>query len=79
MVQLSEFGIERLADLLTLERTRGGVDGELGHDLGDVESALLPLESLVALHEVFAFLCDESDVGAECLLGETILDKLSLR
>jgi hypothetical protein len=55
----------------------GGVDGELGHDLGHVESALLSLESLVALDKVLDFLRDDGNVGAEGILCETEFDKLS--
>jgi hypothetical protein len=78
VVEFGEFGVEGIADLLTLKRVRGSVDGELGHDLGHIESALLSLESLVALDKVLDFLCDDGYVGAESLLGETELDKLFL-
>ena len=77
VVQFGKLGVERAADFLALERSRGGVDGQFSHDLGNIESALLSLESLVALEKVFAFLRDEGYVGAESLLRQAKLDKLS--
>jgi hypothetical protein len=78
VVELRELGVERVADLLALERVRGRVDGELGHDLGHVEGALLPLERLVALDKVLDLLRDDCNVRAERFLCEAELDELLL-
>ena len=76
MVQFGKARVEGVTDLLALERAGGSVDGELSHDLGDIESALLSLEGLVALDEVLGFFGDDGNVGAEGILGKTKLDEL---
>jgi hypothetical protein len=76
VVQFGKARVEGVTDLLALKRAGGSVDGELSHDLGDIEGALLTLEGLVALDEVLGFFGDDSNVGAESVLGKTKLDKL---
>ena len=78
VIQVGEAGIEGVTDLLTLQGARGGVDGELGHDLSDINGALLALESLVTLDEVLYFFCNDGNVGSKGVLGEAELDKLEL-
>ena len=76
VVQFGKARVEGVTDLLALERAGGSVDGELSHDLGDIESALLSREGLVALDEVLGFFGDDGNVGAEGILGKTKLDEL---
>jgi hypothetical protein len=79
VVEFGKLGVEGVSDFLALERVRGGVDGELSHDLWHVESTLVSLEVFVALDEILDFLCNDGNVGAEGFLCETELDKLFLR
>lgn len=76
VVQFGKARVEGVTDLLALKRAGGSVDGELSHDLGDIEGALLTLEGLVALDEVLGFFGDDGNVGAKSVLGKTKLDKL---
>lgn len=79
MVELCKASVESFADLLTLERARGGVDGELGESRREVDGAAVGSEVLgrcVLGEESDGLGSDEFDVGAESGGSQAVLDEL---
>ena len=79
MVETCKASVESFADLLTLERARGGVDGELGESRRKVDGAAVGGEMLgrcVLGEESDSLGSDEFDVGAESGGSQTVFDEL---
>lgn len=78
VVQVGEGAVELGADFLTLKRTTGGVDCQLGHGLGDVELTSITLEPVGVLEKVLCLGGNDGYVGAEGVGSQAKLDKLLL-
>lgn len=78
VVESSQRHVELLANGTTLERVRGGEDGDLGHVVRDVGNARLALEFGALLEVVGNLARDDGNVGSESLGGESDLHELCL-
>lgn len=76
VVHIRESRVKAVANFLSLQRTRGSVDRDLGDHLGHIEGTLGILESGGGLDEVFDLRGDQLDIRAKRLRGETKLDEL---
>ena len=79
MVETCKASVESFADLLALERARGGVDGEFGESRREVNGAIIGSETLrgcVLVEESDSLGGDEFDVGAEGGGSQAKLDEL---
>jgi hypothetical protein len=79
VVEFCKAGVESFADLLALERARGGVDGEFGESGREVDGAAVGSEMLgrcILGEEGDGLGGDEFDVGAEGGGGQAELDEL---
>lgn len=76
VVHFREGGVEASPNLLTLERARSSVDGDLGNVLGDVEGTLGFLECGSSLDELIHLVGDQGNVRSKRFGGQAKFDEL---
>lgn len=77
MIKCRKGGIKSTADLLALQGTRGGIDGNLSDGLANVERPLWLLERRRVLNKIFDLFGDKFDVGSKRFGGKAKFDELT--